>query len=202
MHTSSVDKMIDFRDKYLSPKKHQNLTIMDLGSQEVHENGSYKPLFKDMPAWKYLGLDMVAGNNVDIVLKDPYHWKEIASNSADVIISGQAFEHIEFFWVSMLEIARVLKPGGLCCIIAPSGGYEHRYPVDCWRFYPDGFAALARYAKLNPIETKTQWEDSPKYDEGTNCWHDSVLIAKKERAESIKTRLRRHLIQLSRKLDS
>ncbi len=200
MHTSSVDKMRAFIDKYLAPKKNDALLIMDIGSQEVHVNGSYKPLFQDYPNWNYRGVDMVAGNNVDIVLNDIYDWSQIPANSVDVIISGQAFEHIEYFWLSMQEIARVLKPGGVCCIIAPSSGYEHRYPVDCWRFYPDGFQALAKYARLNPIETYTQWEDSSAYDEGTNCWHDSVLIAKKDRSFGFRDSLRRLLIQLSRKL--
>ena len=94
-------------------------------------------------------MDLSEGENVDLVLSDPYSWSEIRSSSVDVFVSGQAFEHIEFFWQTMLEIARALKPGGLCCIIAPSGGPEHKYPLDCWRFYPDGFRALARYAGLD-----------------------------------------------------
>ena len=200
MHTSSMDKMKAFRDKYLASKKDQEISILDIGSQEVHVNGSYKPLFSDQAKWKYQGGDMVAGNNVDIVLTDPYNWSQISSNSVDVVISGQAFEHIEYFWITMLEIARVLKPGGLVCIIAPSSGYEHRYPVDCWRFYPDGFSALAKYAKLDLLESYTQWEDSDLYDEHTNCWHDSALIAKKINSYGLRDSLRRFLIQLSRKL--
>lgn len=200
MHTSSVDKMKAFRDKYLEPRGSENLSILDIGAQEVHENGSYKPLFKHRPNWNYRGVDMVAGNNVDIVLNDPYDWHQVPSNSVDVVISGQAFEHIEFFWLSMLEIARVLKPGGICCIIAPSSGYEHRYPVDCWRFYPDGFAALAKYAKLEALETYTQWEDLSHYGEGDNCWHDSVLIAQKKNSYGLRDSVRRWLVQLSRKL--
>ena len=33
--------------------------------------------------------------------------------------------------------SRVLVPGGLACIIAPGAQGVHRFPVDCWRFYPD-----------------------------------------------------------------
>lgn len=79
----------------------------------------------------------------------------------------------------MLEIARILKPHGICCIIAPSGGPEHRYPVDCWRFYPDGCAALARFAKLELIEVSTQWEAEERYDEGSNPWKDTMMVARK-----------------------
>jgi len=158
-------------------------------------NGSYKPCF-DRVNWKYLGLDMAPGKNVDIVLHNPYHWKEIKSRSVDVIVSGQAFEHIEFFWATMMEIARILKPDGLVCIIAPSGGFEHKYPIDCWRFYPDGFKALARYANLEVLEAFTQWDEDPIYKDDSNFWHDSVLICKKpvvSYIQSLKNRLRGYL---------
>jgi SAM-dependent methyltransferase len=144
MHQSSLDKMTAFRERYLSAKKNEPLRILDLGSQDV--NGSYHSIFSQRP-WNYIGLDMAAGDNVDIVLRTPYVWSEVASESADVVISGQAFEHIQYFWITMLEVARVLKPGGLCCILAPSGGPEHRYPLDCWRFYTDGMVTLAHFSK-------------------------------------------------------
>lgn len=164
-----------FRDRYLSGRENESLRILDLGSQDV--NGSYRPLFSE-PTWNYSGLDMTAGRNVDIVLQTPYAWKEVASESADVVISGQAFEHIEYFWITLLEVARVLKYGGLCCILAPSSGPEHRYPVDCWRFYPDGMGALTRFAKMDVVEATTQWQDIG-YPDGSDAWHDSMLICRK-----------------------
>lgn len=165
--------MTVFRDRYLLPTKSPQ-RILDLGSQDV--NGSYRSLF-DESSWDYIGLDMAAGKNVDIVLGTPYVWKEIPSNSADVLISGQAFEHIQYFWITMLEVARVLKPGGICCILAPSSGPEHRYPMDCWRFYPDGMASLAKFAQLEVVEAVTQWDDLG--DRDSDCWHDSMLVCRK-----------------------
>lgn len=178
MHKSSRDNMLAFRSKYLESRKNEALLILDLGSLDV--NGSYREYF-DSPSWTYRGIDMAPGKNVDIVLENPYNWREVKSSSVDVLISGQAFEHIEFFWITMLEIARVLRPEGLCCIIAPSGGPEHRYPVDCWRFYPDGLAAMARFAKLEVIEASTRWKPEKKYSDLSNTWRDSVLICSKER---------------------
>ena len=177
MHKSSLDKMLDFKERYLKDRDTEPLLILDLGSLDV--NGSYREYF-DVSPWLYRGVDMAQGENVDIVLEDPYDWKTIRSNSVDVLISGQAFEHIEFFWITMLEIERVLRPGGLCCIIAPSGGSEHRYPVDCWRFYSDGFAALGQFARLEVLEIYTQWKSDPKYTDLCNSWRDSVLICRKE----------------------
>lgn len=175
MHISSYVKMEKFVDQYLKKYSSTELKILDIGSQDV--NGSYKNIF-NKPGWKYVGCDIAEGKNVDIVLKDIYNWSEIKSNHYDVIISGQAFEHIEFFWITMLEITRVLKIGGLCCIIAPSSGFEHKYPIDCWRFFPDGLKALAKYSGLEILEVYTEMDDN-NYSDGSEVWKDSILIAKK-----------------------
>lgn len=179
MHQSSLNNMLWFKRKYLGGREKEKLFIIDLGSLDV--NGSYRSLFNET-GWKYFGMDMSPGKNVDIVLDDPYDWKEIQSNSADVLISGQAFEHIEFFWITMLEIERVLRPGGICCIIAPSGGPEHRYPVDCWRFYHDGFAALARFARLELKEAVTNRKTDISYTDSSNIWQDTIVVYRKVKA--------------------
>ena len=175
MHQSSMEKMEKFRDKYLGSRIAEPLVILDIGSQDV--NGSYRDLF-DSPKWTYIGVDMAHGKNVDIALSNPYRLDKIRSSSIDVVVSGQALEHIEFFWITMLEVARVLKQGALCCILVPSGGPEHRFPVDCWRFYPDGLRALARYARLDVLEVATQWEVTG-YHDGSNDWKDSILVSRK-----------------------
>jgi SAM-dependent methyltransferase len=168
--------MAQFRARYLDARRGEPLVIVDLGSADL--NGSYRELFA-LPPWRYLGVDLVPSENVDVVLRDPYRWRELNSESIDVLVSGQTFEHTEFFWETMLEIARVLKPAGLCCIIAPSCGPEHRFQRDCWRIFADGFSAVARYAGLEVVDVQTQWGDLPDYDFESNKWHDSILIARK-----------------------
>lgn len=189
MHQSSFDKMRTFRTQYLVDREEQNLVIIDLGSQDI--NGTYRPIFENQK-WKYVGVDMAAGKNVDVVLADPYHWKELPVASADVVVSGQAFEHIEWFWLTMLQIERILKPGGLCCVVAPAAGPEHRYPVDCWRFYPDGFAALARFAQLDVKSVSTQWQPLD-YADGSDEWKDSMLVCQKPKNVSVCRRLKSSL---------
>jgi len=198
MHLSSLDKMKYFRDNYLKGKELEKLTILDLGSQDV--NGTYKSIFNE-PNWTYIGADAAPGKNVDLVLADPYCWRELKNANIDILISGQAFEHIEFFWLTILEVSRVLKPNGLCCIIAPSSGQEHRYPVDCWRFYPDGFAAMARFAKLDLLEVYTQWSDE-EYADGSDEWHDTILVARNGNLglkQRLKRRIHHYLLSLALK---
>lgn len=174
MHLSSLINMERFRDDYLHEHVGKPLKILDLGSTEM--GACYRPIFAK-PEWSYVGVDLSPGANVDLILKRPYEWREIASNSVDVLVSGQVLEHVEYFWITALEISRVLKPGGMVCLIAPSSGPEHRYPADCWRFYPDGMRAFAKLARLHCLEVYTNWDDSG--DPGSDLWHDTVLVARK-----------------------
>lgn len=195
MHLSSLNNMTNFRDKYLNNRRGQPLKILDLGSTEM--GACYRPIFQQ-PGWNYVGVDLTAGPNVDLVLQRPYAWDEIGSGSVDVLISGQVLEHVEFFWITAMEVSRVLRPGGMACIIAPSSGPEHRYPVDCWRFYPDGMRAFAKFARLECVEVFTDWDDTG--DPGSDFWHDSVLVVRKPRRDPFKALAVRFLQYLQRSL--
>ena len=171
MHKSSYEHMQDLVSRHLHPQL--PLSVMDIGSYDV--NGSYRTLFGN-PNWRYTGIDLEAGPGVDVVLKSPYRLP-FPSGSFDLVISGQAFEHVEYFWMSWLEMLRVLKPGGRIFLIAPSRGPEHRYPQDCWRFYPDGYRALARFGSCELLEVTTDWEPHP--DPGSEAWGDTVGVFRK-----------------------
>ena len=75
----------------------------------------------------------------------------------DIIISGQAFEHVEF----LLEILRRDDAGTKRR--RPSASHRPLRrpnpslpPVDCYRFYPDAYQALARWTKTELLEV---WRD-------------------------------------------
>lgn len=171
MHASSYRKMELFVETYLDPARDVPLEIIDFGSQQVNPLSlTYKTLLDRSP-WRYRGLDIADGHNVDIRVDDAYDWSEVDSDSIDVVVSGQALEHVEYFWASAFEIGRILKPGGLAMLIAPSGGYEHRFPLDCWRYYTDGMRALASYLRFELIDAFTDW--------GNEVWEDSVLVIRK-----------------------
>lgn len=152
MHKSSFLRMGRLI-KYYEPFFHKSngkINVLDIGSYDV--NGTYREIL-DVSQYCYTGLDMEPGKNVDIVPKDMYHWNEISDQSFDLVISGQVFEHIEYPWLTIREIARVLKPSGFCIIIAPNAGTEHKAPKDCYRYFADGLAALAKWADLKVHHT-------------------------------------------------
>ena len=132
MHKTSIYLMKHFITKYLNPK--EKIEILDVGSCE--KTGAYRKLCAKSN-WKYTGLDITGGPNVDVVAKGPYTWG-LSENYFDVVISGQCLEHVEDIKEWAKQIPKVLKKGGLVCLIAPWTWIEHRHPVDCWRVLPDG----------------------------------------------------------------
>jgi hypothetical protein len=118
------------------------VVVLDIGGANV--NGSYRDVFAG-PQYRYRAADISAGEGVDIVLDDPYRIP-LPDASVDIVLSGQMLEHCEFFWLAFQEMVRLLKPDGFIFLIAPSAGPIHRYPVDCYRFYPDAYGALAKFS--------------------------------------------------------
>jgi SAM-dependent methyltransferase len=170
-----MTRMQNLVETYLEGRRGQHLRVLDVGSYDV--NGTYRRLFTD-PAWDYTGLDTVPGPGVDVVVTQPYRWRQLRRASFDIVLSGQTFEHIQFPWVTLLEVGRVLRSGGLFFLVVPSSGPEHRFPVDCWRFYRDGLVALARWGDLDVLEATTHWEVEGWADDSDD-WHDSVLVGRK-----------------------
>lgn len=175
MHPTSLAHMKRLAATHLGPAAPG--TVIDVGSLDI--NGSYREIFESR-GWDYIGCDVTPGKNVDVLLDDPYALP-FKDDSIDLVVSGQALEHIEFVWQTMAEISRILRSGGMVFLIAPSRGPEHRFPVDCWRFYPDGFRALARWARLDVVDVQTDWPD-PRWWRRylkVNLWGDTVGVLRK-----------------------
>ena len=116
--------------------------VVELGS--LDDNGSLRHHCPQ--GARYMGLDGVDGPGVDRVVD----WGQplpLADACTDVVLSSSALEHDPLFWQSFLEMLRLLRPGGLLYINAPSNHDFHRHPVDCWRFYPDAGHALVQWAQ-------------------------------------------------------
>jgi len=145
MHKEVLESCERFCIDYLDTEK--KLSILDVGSYDI--NGCLRPLFEKLGKgnWHYDGLDIEEGPNVDIVCEDK--WLKgrfpIEDNSYDVVVSSSCFEHDTAFWVTFEEMARVTKNNGYIQISTPEGGGVHRYPLDCWRFYPDAYIALSKW---------------------------------------------------------
>lgn len=177
MHPTAYKNCQEFYEAYHEGMLDVNADyeVIEIGAQDV--NGSLRPIFP--PGVVYTGIDFVEGKGVDIVLEDPYALP-LASESVDMIVCSSVFEHSELFWVLYLEIMRVLKPHGIFYLNVPANGDVHRWPVDCWRFYPDSGNALVTWAKrnnMNPVllESYTSFQNKGQ-------WNDFVAVFTKDAA--------------------
>lgn len=196
MHKSSYLKMKWFKNEYLNTSA--NLKILDVGSLDGKGDFNYREIFNEKH-WSYTGLDFEDGNNVDILVTDIYNWFEVEDNTYDVVISGQLFQHLEYFWLTMGEIERVLKPGGYVCIIAPSAGPKHGGNMpNCYRFHEDGLEAMAKYVNLNVLHAKI----NPSKNSAP--WHDACLVAHKSGSTRLNENkdLENRMDNLENKLDT
>ena len=172
MHTSAMLRMSWFVDNYV--KGRGRVKVLDVGSYDV--NGCMRPLFDGTQA-EYTGLDIEAGPNVDIVMNEPYNWDNVPDESLDFVISANAFEHIEYPWLTIKLIYSKLKQGGIACILAPNTAIEHRFPFDCYRYFSDGFRALAKWAGFQVINATVGGVPSlsapASWDNG---WNDAMMV--------------------------
>ena len=162
MHPTSLENMHKCYRRYVKGgalERQEQIVVLDVGGADV--NGSFRQVFNG-PRFHYLTCDMQDAPGVSIVLEDPYKLP-LPDASVDLVLSGQMLEHCEFFWLAFAEMARVVKPGGYVFLIAPSAGPIHRHPVDCYRFYPDAYKALARYANCRLVDVwmdeRPPWND-------------------------------------------
>jgi len=176
VHEASFEKVRAFKSTYVTPHD-RPLRVLDVGSGAGPGSLTYRDLFPS-PGFEYVGLDIEPGHNVDLVPEDPFCWSEIDSETFDLVISGQSFEHNPFFWITAAETARVLVEGGMAVVIAPSDGYPHRYPLDCWRFYPDSWPSICAYVGLELVESYREKPYWRKTIPGT-YWRDAMMVARK-----------------------
>ena len=157
--------------KFLENYWHQGMeTILEIGSYDV--NGSLRTM---KPAGsKWVGVDIEDGPGVDKVVNIGQQLP-FEDSSFDLIVATSVFEHDPSFWKTLADMARLVKDTGHIFITAPSNGMVHRFPLDCFRFYPD--ASVSFLNIISDIRPGTRLEESfigEQDHEG--LWNDFVAI--------------------------
>jgi SAM-dependent methyltransferase len=118
--------------------------VVDVGSYNY--NGTYRPIFE--PKSKYIGADIYAGPNVDVIVGSP-EWDVL--KDVDAVVSGNTFEHVKDDALLLQQIHSILKPGGVICISTPSTGPVHDAPK-WYRFYsPESISAAVTAAGFSVL---------------------------------------------------
>ena len=94
------------------------------------------------PQHAYVGVDIRAGENVDVVLDAHELSRHIAPASVDAVFCFSVFEHLAMPWKLALEINHILKPGGIGFVMTHQSWPVHDAPWDYWRFSDQSWKAL------------------------------------------------------------
>lgn len=114
-------------------------TLVELGSRDV--SGHVRTdRFTNYP--QYIGFDVLAGPNVDIVGDAHQLSKHFAPNSVDFMFSISVFEHLMMPWKVALEMNKVLKVGGEAFISTHPTWSPHELPWDFFRFLQNSAQSL------------------------------------------------------------
>lgn len=69
------------------------------------------------------------------------------------IVSQSMIEHLLDPYKHIRDCASLLQPGGYLVVHTVMPGFNyHRYPIDCFRFYPDWFEEVAKRVGLSVLD--------------------------------------------------
>jgi len=101
------------------PEFFTSCKVLEIGSWNV--TGTVRKFFENC---EYLGVDVAAGPCVDLVASGDS--LALPSDSFDVVVSCECFEHNPFWLGTFLNMTRMLRAGGLCLVTcAGIGRGEH-----------------------------------------------------------------------------
>ncbi len=113
--------------------------VVEIGSRDV-TGVTRRDLFPT--AGRFVGFDVHPGRGVDVVGDAHELSKYFEPNSVDAVLSASVFEHLVFPWKVVLEINRILKPGGYVFLSTHPTWPAHELPWDFWRFPVAGISNL------------------------------------------------------------
>jgi SAM-dependent methyltransferase len=112
---------------------------------------TWKPLFQRYVTG-YVGADLVPAHPqldllLDVTLPLPF-----ASSAFDTIFCISVLEHVREPWLTLAEMRRLLRVGGIAIVSVPFLFYLHGQPHDYWRFTQFGIRHLAEKSGFQVVE--------------------------------------------------
>jgi SAM-dependent methyltransferase len=128
-----------FRSFIEETERQQAGRILEFGSR-ARSGNIYKGLFRNCS--EYVGLDIIEGENVDVVGDIHQLSRYFDEEKFDFVFSIATFEHLAMPWKAVLEINKVMVTGGWLYIGTHPAWPPHERPWDFWRFSEEGFRVL------------------------------------------------------------
>jgi SAM-dependent methyltransferase len=187
LQCASLDPVHKLTLKFLEGVRQKTAgTILEIGSR--HRVGA--SLRAHIPnEWKFLGLDILPGENVDVVGDAHELSRLFAPGSFDAVMSMAVFEHLLMPWKVVIELNRVMRIGGLGYIGVPQAWPVHEEPWDYWRYSVYAWPALFNRATGFEIVEAQQGEKASlvaerihpgiNFDSNAACYLASAVFFRK-----------------------
>lgn len=163
MRHQSIEYLQAHLDKWGIPD-----SILDVGSMAIDGDKTIKGLFNNK---YYVGTDMRAGPNVDIVVNAHHLTDKFEPESFDMVVCFDTFEHDDKFWETLESMRSVVKPGGWLIMGVPSRRTPfHEHPSDYWRFMGPSmdlfFEGYEEYSKIVEVDNDQDGVENEIYGSG------------------------------------
>jgi len=116
-----------------------NGPILEIGSKDYGNTATFRAAY---PGQEYIGVDMEAGKDVDLVVDLTTGVGALRKNHFALGICCSVLEHVRKPWVFAENIASVLRPGAALYMSVPWVWRYHAYPDDYFRFSWRGIMEL------------------------------------------------------------
>jgi len=126
--------------------------VLEIGSR-IHDPIAWWCTNRDLARGQWTGIDMQAGDGVDLVADMhalPAEW----SRRFTGVICSEVMEHVARPWVALPELRRVMAPGSLLVVTTLFAFPEHGYPDDFYRYSRSGLALLLTDAGFTNVQTE------------------------------------------------
>lgn len=121
--------------KNLKVDEIKNKRIIEFGSRT--DGDSIRNVFEKWGCKKYIGIDYVAGKNVDVVCNAENILDTFQKNSFDIVLCFEMMEHIADWRKAISNIKNICKEKGIIFITTRSRGFPYHHAkneTDFWRY--------------------------------------------------------------------
>jgi hypothetical protein len=123
-------------------KRIKNPVVMEIGTRRVNPDLRTKHDSWVSHAREYIGVDLIDGEDVDVVADIHQLATTIGEEMCDIIITCSTFEHVKYPHLAAHQVLKTLRLGGLLYLHTVQTFPLHGFPQDYFRFSREGLASL------------------------------------------------------------
>jgi SAM-dependent methyltransferase len=146
---------VDFVIRALTRDEVAGKRIIEVGSRNV--NGSARCFIESMHPAEYVGVDIEAAPEVDVICDIEKLCERFDDERFDLVVTTEVLEHVRDWRLAVSNLKRMCRPGGVVIVTTRSYGFAyHGYPFDYWRYELSDMRSLFGDCAIEALETDTR----------------------------------------------